>query len=86
MVDVEALPPHTHPACLDLVADPRIDQDGLRDLARSPYSFVRLAVAKDIRTNAATLTLIELLAAGTSNSRRSDSGGVRIGLRYRVVD
>lgn len=67
VVDIEALLPH---ACtprdyLDLVSDPRIDQDGLHTLARSPYSFVRLAVAKDRRANPATLT--ELLAGEFSS-------------------
>jgi hypothetical protein len=62
VVDVDALLPHarTPRDYLDLVADPRIDQDGLHTLAGSPYSFVRLAVAEDTRTSAATLT--ELLA------------------------
>lgn len=61
-MDIDALLPRarTPRDYLDLVADPRIDRDGLHALARSPYSFVRLAVAKDIRTSAATLT--ELLA------------------------
>ncbi|MFE0593249.1 hypothetical protein [Micromonospora echinospora] len=61
-MDIDALLPRarTPRHYLDLVADPRIDQDGLHTLARSPYSFVQLAVAEDIRTNAATLT--ELLA------------------------
>ncbi|MER5332058.1 hypothetical protein [Micromonospora sp. NPDC002717] len=58
MPDIDTLLPHvrTPRDYLDLVSDPRIDQDGLHTLARSPYSFVRLAVAKDIRTGAATLT------------------------------
>ncbi|MFI7493087.1 hypothetical protein ACIBXA_32435 [Micromonospora echinaurantiaca] len=61
-MDIDALLPRARAPrdYLDLVADPRIDQNGLHALARSPYSFVRLAVAKDIRTSAATLT--ELLA------------------------
>ncbi|MER7330767.1 MULTISPECIES: hypothetical protein [unclassified Micromonospora] len=61
-MDIDALLPRarTPQDYLNLVADPRIDQDGLHILARSPYSFVRLAVAKDIRTGPATL--IGLLA------------------------
>jgi hypothetical protein len=55
---------------LDLVADPRIGQDGLRTLACSPYSFVRLAVARHIRTNAPTLT--ELLAGEFDRWDRND--------------
>jgi hypothetical protein len=62
VVDIEALLPHarTPRDYLDLVSDPRVGQDGLRVLAQSPYSFVRLAVAKDVRADATTLT--ELLA------------------------
>ncbi|MEH0937321.1 hypothetical protein [Micromonospora psammae] len=61
-MDIDALLPRarTPRDYLDLVADPRIDRDGLHTLARSPYSFVRLAVAMDMRTSAATL--IQLLA------------------------
>ncbi|WP_433265575.1 hypothetical protein ACQPWR_00510 [Micromonospora vinacea] len=57
-MDIDALLPRarTPQDYLDLVADPRIDRDGLHALARSPYSFVRLAVAKDSRTGGATLT------------------------------
>lgn len=57
-MDIEALLPRarTPRDYLDLVTDPRVDQDGLHTLARSPYSFVRLAIAKDIRTSPATLT------------------------------
>ncbi|MCT2279062.1 hypothetical protein M3G91_15700 [Micromonospora chalcea] len=61
-MDIDALLPRarTPRDYLDVVTDPRIDQDGLHALAQSPYSFVRLAVAMDIRTS--TATLVELLA------------------------
>ncbi|WP_030488164.1 hypothetical protein [Micromonospora chokoriensis] len=70
-MDIDALLPRarTPRDYLDLVADPRIDQDGLHTLARNPFSFVRLAVAKDIRTGAATLT--ELLAGEFSQWDRN---------------
>ncbi|SBT45725.1 hypothetical protein [Micromonospora auratinigra] len=61
-MDIDALLPRTRTPrdYLDLVADPRIDEDGLHRLARGPHPFVRLAVAEDSRTRTATLT--ELLA------------------------
>lgn len=46
---------------LDLVADPRIDREGLRALASSPYSFVRRAIAENLQADAATLA--ELLTS-----------------------
>jgi hypothetical protein len=57
VVDIEALLPRARTPWhyLDLVGDPRMDADGLRALARTPYSFVRLAVARDHRADAATL-------------------------------
>ncbi|BCJ39036.1 hypothetical protein Athai_65390 [Actinocatenispora thailandica] len=57
-MDIEELLPHTRTPrdYLDLVADPRLDRDALRVLARSPYSFVRRAVAQDPRTDAVALT------------------------------
>lgn len=62
MADIDRLLPcpRTPRDYLDLVTDPRVDQDGLHALAHCPYSFVRLAVAKDIRTS--TTTLAEMLA------------------------
>jgi hypothetical protein len=58
VVDIDALLPRTRSPkdYLDLVTDPRVDQDGLRALAHTPYPFVRRAVAEDGRTDAATLT------------------------------
>lgn len=62
MTNIDGLLPHarTPKDYLELVADPRTDQAALGVLARSTYSFVRLAVARDARTSAATLT--DLLA------------------------
>jgi hypothetical protein len=69
--DIEALLPRSRTPrdYLDLVADPRVDAAGMRALARSPYSFVRLAVARDVRTDATTLH--ELLAGQFSLWDRS---------------
>jgi hypothetical protein len=66
VVDIENLLPHSRTPrdYLDLVTDPRIDQEGLRALASSPYPFVRRAVADHRQTDAATLA--ELLASALS--------------------
>ncbi len=71
MVDIETLLPKARTAqdYLDLVADPRVDEAGLQPLARSPYSFVRLAVAKDPRAN--TATLAELLTSDLTGWNRN---------------
>ncbi|GAA4609148.1 hypothetical protein BJY16_007186 [Actinoplanes octamycinicus] len=42
----------------DVVADPRLDREGLRELARSPYPFVRSAVVTCPRADAATLAAV----------------------------
>jgi hypothetical protein len=57
VVDIEDLLPRSRTPrdYLNLVNDPRIDQEGLRVLAGSPYSFVRTAVAGHLQTDAATL-------------------------------
>lgn len=54
---------------LDLVTDPRIDAAGLRVLAQSPYTFVRLAVAKEARADVAALD--ELLSGDFSQWDRN---------------
>ncbi|WP_239152861.1 hypothetical protein [Virgisporangium aurantiacum] len=43
---------------LNVVADPRLDQAGLRALAASPYPFVRHAVAGCPRADSATLAAV----------------------------
>ena len=55
---------------LNVVTDPRLDQDGLRALATSPYPFVRHAVAACPRSDAATLAAVvtEDLDRWTRNS------------------
>ncbi|MGB2570309.1 hypothetical protein ACPFP2_17915 [Micromonospora citrea] len=57
-MDIEALLPRPRSPrdYLALATDPRVDVDGLQALAGNPYSFVRLAVASNVRTDAATLT------------------------------
>ncbi|WP_372450951.1 hypothetical protein [Actinoplanes flavus] len=44
----------------NLVSDPRIDQDGLRQLGQNPFPFVRSAVARSPIANAATLAAVSL--------------------------
>ncbi|SCG14679.1 hypothetical protein GA0070610_0888 [Micromonospora echinofusca] len=70
-MEIEALLPRSRTPrdYLDLVADPRVDSAGMRLLARSPYSFVRLAVAQDARTDAAALS--ELLGGEFSEWDRN---------------
>lgn len=60
MVDIyELLPRERTPVHYrDLVNDPRIDQEGLRTLARNPFSFVRSAVAESPRSDATTLAAV----------------------------
>jgi hypothetical protein len=55
---------------LNVVTDPRLDQDGLRALASSPYPFVRHAVATCPRADPATLAAVvtEDLNRWTRNS------------------
>ncbi|GIJ48000.1 hypothetical protein Val02_48860 [Virgisporangium aliadipatigenens] len=57
-MDVNALLPATRTPAdyLRVVDDPRLDADGLGELARSPYSFVRLAVARQPRAGARQLS------------------------------
>ncbi|MFC4065659.1 hypothetical protein [Actinoplanes subglobosus] len=57
----ELLPAERTPADYQrLVDDPRADQETLLALARSPYSFVRSAVADSPRADASTLAAIPL--------------------------
>lgn len=60
MVSIEDLLPRSRTPrdYLDLVTDPRIDQEELRALASSPYPFVRRAVAEESRTDAAALAIL----------------------------
>ena len=60
MVDLDELLPRSRSPrdYLDLVTDPRIDQDVLRVLAASPYSFVRQAVAGHPLADAQTLAAL----------------------------
>ncbi|BCJ32441.1 hypothetical protein [Actinocatenispora sera] len=71
MVDLDALlPPSRTPRdYLNAVTDPRLDAAGLRQLARSPYGFVRLAVAQQPRADASVLAelLTEPLAPWDAN-------------------
>ncbi|XVV13072.1 hypothetical protein ACQP2X_01570 [Actinoplanes sp. CA-131856] len=62
MVDIyELLPRERTPVDYrDLVDDPRIDQEGLRQLGRNPFSFVRSAVARSPRADATTLAAVSL--------------------------
>ena len=55
---------------LNVVADPRLGQEGLRTLAASPYPFVRRAVARCPRSDPATLAavVIDELDRWTRNS------------------
>ena len=57
MVNINELLPRSRSPrdYLDLVTDPRTDQDVLRVLATSPYSFVRQAVAEHPLADARTL-------------------------------
>ncbi|SCL67458.1 hypothetical protein GA0070606_4557 [Micromonospora citrea] len=70
-MDVETLLPRSRTPrdYLDVVADPRVDAAGMRVLARSPYPFVRLAVAEDVRADAVALR--ELLAGSFSEWDRN---------------
>jgi hypothetical protein len=56
-VDLDALLPRSRTPrdYLDAVTDPRLDAAGLRELAGSPYRFVRVAVAQHPRAEAAAL-------------------------------
>lgn len=56
-MDLDALLPRSRTPrdYLDAATDPRLDLAGLRELAGSPYSFVRLAVARQPRADAAVL-------------------------------
>ncbi|MDR7327662.1 MULTISPECIES: hypothetical protein [Catenuloplanes] len=56
-MDVNGLLPgaRTPADYLRIVDDPRLDDGGLLELARSPYSFVRLAVARQRRAGTAHL-------------------------------
>ncbi|MFF5080663.1 hypothetical protein ACFY36_26725 [Actinoplanes sp. NPDC000266] len=62
VVDIYELLPHerTPVDYRDLVNDPRIDQEGLRQLGRNPFSFVRSAVARSPRADATTLAAVSL--------------------------
>ncbi len=62
MVDIDDLLPRerTPADYLRLVNDPRIDQEGLRTLAISTYSFVRRAVAACPRADATTLGAVPI--------------------------
>ncbi|MEU1747613.1 hypothetical protein [Micromonospora arida] len=70
-MDIEALlpSPRTPRDYLALATDPRVDVEGLRVLARNPFSFVRLAVASNIRSDASVLT--ELLTGEFSQWDRN---------------
>ncbi|GAA1658714.1 hypothetical protein [Actinoplanes couchii] len=62
MVDIyELLPRERTPVDYrDLASDPRIDQEGLRQLGRNPFSFVRSAVAQSPLADATTLAAVSL--------------------------
>ncbi|BCB88702.1 hypothetical protein [Phytohabitans suffuscus] len=59
MVDIDELLPRSRSPrdYLNLVADPRADQEVLRALAAGPYSFVRKVVAQHLLADAQTLAV-----------------------------
>ncbi|MBB4748986.1 hypothetical protein [Actinoplanes lobatus] len=62
MVDIyELLPRERSPVDYrNLVSDPRIDQEGLRQLGQNPFPFVRSAVARSPLADATTLAAVSL--------------------------